>query len=95
MASVKRNADGEPVAKTIKDVSREPVPSLLNPRKNWNLNRKRQPLKAGWRTRKKSTSKKNTIQKHSINYDVVSSLLNTSSILTFGQLTRGDGEEAK
>ena len=33
VASVKRNADGEPVAKTRKDGGCEPIPPLLNPRK--------------------------------------------------------------
>ena len=95
MASVKRNVDGEPVAKTRKDGGGEPIPSLLNPRKYWTPNHMRKPPKPGRRTRKKRTSKKNAVQEHSGKYDVVSSLANAPSGLTFGQLIRGDGDEAK
>ena len=55
----------------------------------------RKPPKPGRRTRKKRTSKKNAVQKHSGKYDVVSSLVNAPSGLTFVQLIRGDGDEAK
>ena len=95
VASVKGNADGEPVARTRKDGGGEPIPSLLNPPKYWTPNHMKKPPKPGRRTRKKRTSKKNAVQEHSGKYDVVSSLANAPSGLTFGQLIGGDGDEAK
>ena len=95
VASVKINADGEPVAKTQKDGGGEPIPSLLNPRKHWTSNHMRKTPKPGRRARKKRTSKKNDVQEHSGKYDVVSSLAHAPSRLTFGQLIRGDSDEAK
>ena len=95
VASVKRNADGEPVAKTRKDGGGEPIPSLFNPRKYWTPNHMRKPPKTGCRTRRKRTSKKNAVKEHSGKYDVVSSLANAPSGLKFGQMIRGDGDEAK
>ena len=92
-ASVKRNADGEPMAKTRKDAGGEPIPSLLNPRKYWTPNHMRKPPKSGHRAREKRTSKKNAVQEHSEKYDAVSSLANSPSGQTFGQLIRGDGDE--
>ena len=51
--------------------------------------------KPGHRVRKKRTSKKSAVQEHSGKHDVVSSLANAPSGLTFGQLIRKDGDEAK
>ena len=62
MASVKRKADGELVAKTRKDDGSEPIPSLLNLRKYWTPNHMRKSPEPGRRARKKRTSKKNTVQ---------------------------------
>ena len=42
----------------------------------------------------KRTSKKNAVQEHLGKYEVVSSLVNVPSGFTFGQMIRGDGEEA-
>lgn len=55
----------------------------------------RPPPKAGRRARKKRTIKKNNFQENSRIYDVVSSLANASTDLTFGQLILEDGDEAK
>ena len=95
VASVKRNADREPVAKTRRDDGGEPIPSLLKPRKYWTPSQMKKPPKTGCRARRKRTSKKNSVQEHSGKYGVVSSLANAPSGLTFGQLIRGDGDEAK
>ena len=62
VASIKRNAEGEPVAKTQKDGGGEPIPSLLNSRKYWTPNHMRKPPKPGHQVRKKRTSKKNAVQ---------------------------------
>ena len=45
--------------------------------------------------RKKRTSKRKAVQEHSGQYDAVSSLPNALSGWNFGQLIRGDGDEAK
>ena len=85
--SVKRNADGKPVAKTRKDSGGEAIPSLINLRKYWTKNHMRKPPEPGRRTRMKRASKKNAAQEHSGKYDVVSSLANAASGLKFGQLS--------
>ena len=55
----------------------------------------RKPFNPGCRARTKRTSKKNADQEHAEKYDVVSSLADAPSGFTFGQLIRGDGDEAK
>ena len=86
VASFKRNAGGEPVAKTRKDDGGEPIPSLLKLREYWTPNHVRKPPKPGRRARNNRTSKNNDVQEHSEKYDVVTSLANDPSGLTFGQL---------
>ena len=76
VASVNRNDDGEPGAKTRKDGGGDPIPSLLNPCRYRTSKHMRKPPKPGRQTRKKRTSKKNAVQEHSGKYDVVSSLAN-------------------
>ena len=61
VASVKRNGDSEPVAKTRKEGGRESIQCLSKPRKYWIPNRMRKPPKPAQRTGKERTSKKNAV----------------------------------
>ena len=83
------------MAKTRRDAGGEPIPSLLNSRKYWTPNHVKKLSKPGCRARTKRTRKKNDVQEHSGKSDVVCSLANAPYGLTFGQLIRGDGDEAK
>ena len=95
VSSMKGNADGEPVAKTRKEVGFEPKSFLLSPRTFWAPDCIRKPPHPGLRTRKKRKIKKNAVQEHSGKYNVVSSLVNAPLGSKFGQLVGVDGEEAK
>ena len=100
VAATKRTADGAPLPKQVRAEGDIPVHDLLNPAPRLRVPRNEigqlRQLPRGQRPRRtKNKTKKAGIQEHVGKYNVVAELANAPAGLTFGQLMRGDAEEAK
>lgn len=100
VAASKRAAHGLSVQKIQKEEAKVPIPALLNPRTFskillTNLNHK-QGQNAAWKSRRNLIkSKVADVSDHKQRHEAVFVLANTSSSLTYGQLTRENGEGAR
>ena len=104
VAATKRNATGEALPKQARTASGVPIPSLPNPptspaSKHMDLSKSPQLVTRARRQKPKGKRKirarKAGIPDHVGKYDVLTELSRAPSGLTFGQLIRGDAEEAK
>ena len=96
VAVTKRTVDGEPVPKQTRVEGIIPLSSLLNPATGPKGSISKVTSKEKKVKKKKKTKSGNlSVQHHVGVYDVISELAKASSGLTFGQLARGDAEDAK
>ena len=92
-AAAKRTADGESLPKQPRQNGPMHIPSLLNPEKKKSTTPSSH-IKSK-QTKNRKSSKKKELSEHVGKYDVTSELANAPTGMTFGQLIRGDGDDAK
>ena len=104
VAATRRDAEGEAIPKqqrTDEQQKLQVYPRLQNPQMRTEYTQLGSQVRSVRNTARKAKktrarkSKKNGIQEHVRKYSVLSELANVPSGLTFGQLVRGDADEAK